>query len=156
MIIPLSNPGAILANIVVAGITEAGTWQSSDLMSDFKTAHLIGTNPSYLFYAQIIGSLVGAFVSSAIYKLFTSVYTIPSDVFRIPNAHLLLLTARLVYGKGLPIGVWPFALASLLISACCGILRVATLHRWWNVFIPNGVSIAIGELYRSLHPYISE
>ena len=128
----------------MGGITEAGTWQSSDLVSDFKTAHLIGQNPRFLFYAQLIGSIVGAFASSLVYRMFTSVYKIPNDIFRIPSAHLWLITARLVYGEGLPNGVFPFALGSLLISACCAAIRIAGRGKWWKPLIPSGVAVAIG------------
>ncbi len=130
--------------MAMGGITEAGTWQSSDLMSDFKTAHFIGQDPRHLFYAQLVGSIIGAFVSSVVYRAFTSVYNIPNDIFKVPSAHLWLITARLVYGQGLPKGVWPFSLGTLLVSACCAAVRIAARGKWWRSLVPNGVAIAIG------------
>jgi uncharacterized oligopeptide transporter (OPT) family protein len=55
-------------------------------MQDLKTGHLLGASPRSQFYGQMIGSLASVFVSTAGYKFYTSVYTIPGPEFRVPSA----------------------------------------------------------------------
>lgn len=143
-IIPISNPNATIITLAVGGITEAGVWQASDLMSDFKTAFLVDAAPADLFYAQLIGSVVGAIASSAFYRVFVAAFPIPGDVFRVPSAHLWLLTVHLVYGKGLPEGTWPFCVAAAVLSSFCALGRIAASDSRWKPFIPSGVAVAIG------------
>lgn len=74
-------------------------------MEDLKRGHLVGASPKDMFYGQVIGSSVGAILASRVYKLYTSVYTIPSKQFRVTQAQLWLATAKLLYGRCLPDGV---------------------------------------------------
>ena len=45
LIVPRTNPNAIIINLVAGGIAEAGAQQAGDLMQDLKTGHLIGASP---------------------------------------------------------------------------------------------------------------
>ena len=76
-----------LTTMIAGGITEAGLWQSAVLMTDLKTAYLVQASPKIMFYAQILGSVMGAFISSGVYRLFTTVYNI-----QVKNFPPLLLT----------------------------------------------------------------
>ena len=88
LIIPRSNPKAIIINLIAGGIAEAGAQQAGDLMQDLKTGHMLGASPKVQFYGQLIGSLWSAIISPGIYKLYTHVYEIPSDLFQIPTAQV--------------------------------------------------------------------
>ncbi len=91
-----------LSNLVVlTRISQAGAQQyassllarlsliacrAGDLMQDLKTGHLLRASPRSQFYGQMIGSLASVFVSTAGYKFYTSVYTIPGPQFAVPSA----------------------------------------------------------------------
>lgn len=141
---------AIIINLLAGAVSEAGALQAGDIMQDLKAGHLIGASPKAQFYGQVIGSLVGAFVSAAVYKLYVSVYTVPGELFQVPTAYVWIFTARLVTGKGLPPMAWQFALGAGAIFVCTTILRIyllsttnQTLKRV-HPFVPGGIAVAVG------------
>jgi OPT family oligopeptide transporter len=143
---------AIIINLLAGAVSEAGALQAGDILQDLKAGHLIGASPKAQFYGQLIGSVVGAFVSAAVYKLYVSVYTIPGELFQIPTAFVWIFTARLVTGKGLPPLAWEFALLAGAIFVLTTIIRIYLLayrdqsdwcrriHPW----IPGGIAVAVG------------
>ncbi|AEO66440.1 uncharacterized protein THITE_2143998 [Thermothielavioides terrestris NRRL 8126] len=133
-----------LTTMAAGAITEAGLWQSAVLMTDLKTAHLVQASPKVMFHAQLLGSFIGAFIGSGIYRLFTSVYAIPSANFAAPLAYMWANTARLANGGELPRGVWPFMLSAFIASACLRILSLAAGTSRWRVWVPSGVAISLG------------
>lgn len=143
--VPKSNPNAVVINLVAGAISEAGALQAGDLMQDLKAGHLLGASPKAQFWGQVIGSAVGAVLSAAVYKLYTSVYKIPGGMFQVPTGYVWVFTARLVTGQGLPDKVWEFALGGGLIFA------VSTCARIWlgsqgrsQGWIPGGIAVAVG------------
>ena len=143
---------SIIINLLAGAVSEAGALQAGDILQDLKAGHLIGASPKAQFYGQLIGSVVGAFVSAAVYKLYVSVYPIPGDLFQIPTAYVWIFTARLVTGKGLPPMAWQFALLFGAIFVATTILRITLLaykdskpwcgrlHPW----VPGGIAVAVG------------
>ncbi|KUJ14031.1 OPT superfamily oligopeptide transporter [Mollisia scopiformis] len=136
--------GAKLATMIAGAITEAGLWQSAVLMTDLKTAYLVRASPRVMFHAQLLGSVIGCFIGSVIYRTFTAVYSIPSKEFSIPLAHMWVNTARLAKGGDLPKGVVPFAIAALFILACLRAICITAGQRRWTSWLPSGVAISIG------------
>jgi len=63
-----------------------GFYRAGDLMQDLKTGHLLHASPRSQFYGQMIGSLASVIISTAGYKFYTSVYTIPGPEFAVPSA----------------------------------------------------------------------
>lgn len=122
----------------------AGANQAGDLAYDLKVGSIIGARPDAQVLGQIIGSLFGALVSCGVYKLYASQYPIPGPLFRVPSAYLVLSTARLLLGRGLPEGVWPFAVAAAVLSTLSTVMKMRYEDRWWQKLIPSGVSFAIG------------
>ncbi|KAL2042446.1 hypothetical protein N7G274_004938 [Stereocaulon virgatum] len=144
LVIPSSNPNAITINLLAGAISESGALQAGDMMQDLKTGHLLGASPKAQFWGQMIGSFVGAFVSAGVYKLYTSVYKIPGDMFQIPTAWVWIFTARLVNGKGLPDMAWQWALGAGLIFVVLTAVRVRGQGRWWQAWVPGGIAVAVG------------
>jgi len=143
---------AIIINLLAGAVSEAGALQAGDILQDLKAGHLIGASPKAQFYGQLIGSVVGAFVSAAVYKLYVSVYKIPGELFQIPTAFVWIFTARLVTGKGLPPMAWQFALVAGGIFVLTTILRICLLayrdeSEWCRriyPWIPGGIAVAVG------------
>jgi uncharacterized oligopeptide transporter (OPT) family protein len=131
--------------MVLGGITEAGLWQSAVLMSDLKSAYLAQTSPKVMFHAQILGSVVGAFVGSGIYRLFTVAYNIPSEHFPVPLAFLWANTARLVNGGDLPQGVGATSIAAFFLSGGLRLLRLVAGEKGWRNWVPSGIAMSIGN-----------
>lgn len=135
-----------LMTMVAGGVAEAGLWQSAVLMTDLKTAYLFQASPKVMMHAQLLGSCIGAVVGSVAYRLFTTIYTIPSRDFAAPLAYMWANTARLAAGVSLPDGVWPFFLGSIISSAFLRITAVVAATRGWRVssWIPSGVALSMG------------
>ncbi|KAI9827136.1 MAG: hypothetical protein M1819_007027 [Sarea resinae] len=144
LIIPQSNPNAVIINLVAGAISESGALQAGDLMQDLKTGHLLGAAPSAQFYGQIIGSFVGAVVSAAVYKLYVNVYHVPGGLFQVPTGYVWIFTARLVTGKGLPEMAWQWALGAGVIFAVATTARIAGRGKPWQSWIPGGIAVAVG------------
>jgi len=143
-LISRSNPNALIIDLISAAMAQAGAEQSGDIACDSKVGSLVGARSETQVYGQVIDSLFGALISCSIYKLYASHYTIPGPLFRIPSSYLVLSTARLGLGQGLPPGVLPFALASAVLSALATVVNMRYADRWWDCLIPSGVSFAIG------------
>ncbi|KAI9765172.1 MAG: hypothetical protein M1840_007765 [Geoglossum simile] len=152
-IIPQSNRNSVLINLIAGAVSEAGAQQAGDLMQDLKTGHLLGAAPNAQFHGQLIGSFVGAIVSAAVYKLYTSVYTIPGDLFQVPTAYVWIFTARLVTGKGLPPMAREWAAGAAVIFAIGTSTRILGKGKRWHCLIPSGIAVAVGK-FANGHPFL--
>jgi hypothetical protein len=94
----------------------------------------------------MIGSVAGCFVGTGIYRLYTSTKVIPSAELPVPDAHLWLVAAKLIYGKGLPPQSLNFAICAIVLGAVCGVVRIAGSGQWWREHVPSGIAVAIGIL----------
>ncbi|KAL2069738.1 hypothetical protein VTL71DRAFT_14417 [Oculimacula yallundae] len=144
LIIPQSNKNSVLINLIAGAVSEAGALQAGDLMQDLKTGHLLGAAPNAQFWGQIIGSAVGAVVSALIYKLYTSVYEVPGDLFQVPTGYVWIFTARLVTGQGLPYMAWQWAFGAALIFTAVTAVRIVGAGKKWHPYIPGGIAVAVG------------
>ncbi|KAF9199233.1 hypothetical protein BGZ49_010672 [Haplosporangium sp. Z 27] len=153
-------PGGIVANLIAGGIAEAGAQQAGDLMQDLKTGHLMGASPKAQFWGQLIGSLASVFISTGVYKLYSSAYELPGDQFTVPTAKVWLDLARLVNGHSLPEHTVPFVLGFSALFA--GLTILTTVYSdaafikkqdkhgkggerpKWLSYVPSGIAFAIG------------
>lgn len=148
-----SRRTALVTNLLAGAVSESGALQAGDMMQDLKTGHLLGASPKAQFYGQMIGSIVGAVLSTAVYKMYVNVYEIPGDMFQTPTAYVWIFTARLVTGQGLPemawqasvvAGiVWVFITAARIATASPAFLRNGAPPRW-RAWIPGGIAVAVG------------
>ncbi|KAK7203945.1 oligopeptide transporter 8 [Myxozyma melibiosi] len=148
LIVPRSNPAAVLINLIAGGVAEAGAQQAGDLMQDLKTGHVLGASPKAQFYAQIIGTAYSILLSTVVYRLYNAVYEIPGAVFRIPTAVVWIDCSRLVTGAGLPTHAQTFALVFGLLFGILSVVKALYAKRWWSVWIPSGVAVGVG-IYNS-------
>lgn len=148
VVIPHNHPAKILINLIAGGIAEAGAQQAGDLMQDLKTGHLLGASPKAQFVAQLIGTLYSVVLSSVMYKVYNSVYEIPSLTFRIPTAVVWIDCSRLVTGAGLPPHAFEFCMLFGGVFAVISVLKntlskTSKYHKYF-VYLPNGVAVGIG------------
>lgn len=125
-------------------MSEAGALQAGDLMQDLRTGHNLGAAPNAQFWGQIIGSSIGAVVSALIYKLYTSVYEVPGDLFQVPTGYVWIFTARLVTGKGLPYMVAQWAAGAAAIFTITTLVRIYGAGKRWHPYVPGGIAVAVG------------
>lgn len=148
VVIPHDHPSKILINLVAGGIAEAGAQQAGDLMQDLKTGHLLGASPKAQFTAQLVGTIYSVFLSSIMYKVYNSVYEIPSQTFRIPTAVVWIDCSRLVTGEGLPPHAFEFCMLFGLVFGAISVLKntllSASKYHKYLVYLPNGVAVGIG------------
>ena len=144
LVVPSSNPNAIAINLIAGAISESGAIQAGDMMQDLKTGHLLGAAPRAQFWGQLIGSFVGAIVSAAVYKLYTSVYTIPGGMFQVPTAYVWIFTARLVTGQGLPEMAWQWAVGAGILFVFLTAAKIKGQGSWWQPWVPGGIAVAVG------------
>ena len=145
--VPTSYPNYIFANLLLSGAVETGASQASQQMGGLKTAYMTKTAPRTIFYGQMIGSLAGTIIATLVYRIYTSVKTIPSDEFGVPDAHLWLVAAKLIYQQGLPPRALDFATGAFFIGAAFSMLRILASNRWWQYLVPSSIAMAIGEYY---------
>lgn len=145
LLIPQSNKNSVLINLIAGAVSEAGALQAGDLMQDLKTGHLLGAAPNAQFWGQIIGSTVGAVVSALIYRLYTSVYQVPGDLFQVPTGYVWIFTARLVTGKGLPYMAWQWALGAAIMFTATTAARIVGQGKRWHPYVPGGIAVAVGQ-----------
>ena len=146
LIIPRSNRYSVLINLIVGAVSEAGALQAGDMLQDLKTGHLLAASPKAQFQGQMVGSFIGAIASAVIYRLYTSVYTIPGDLFQVPTAYVWMFTARLVTGKGLPPMAQEFAIGAALMFATTSALRIVGTDKSWQSYVPGGIAVAVGTV----------
>ncbi|CAG7976475.1 unnamed protein product [Penicillium salamii] len=148
-----SRRTALVTNLLAGAVSESGALQAGDMMQDLKTGHLLGASPKAQFYGQMIGSLVGAVLSAAVYKLYVNVYEVPGDMFQTPTAYVWIFTARLVTGQGLPDMAWQASFIAGTVWVLITALRIATAspafsHNGappaWRSWIPGGIAVAVG------------
>lgn len=113
-------------------------------MDEFKMGHLVNAPPMSLFYGQLIGSLVGSAVSMLVYRLYTNILGFPSKDFPMPSAHILISTARLVYGRGMPPGLLRFGIVASVLGGIFKILKGSKRLSRWSPWIPSSVALAAG------------
>ncbi|EER26642.1 small oligopeptide transporter, OPT family protein [Coccidioides posadasii C735 delta SOWgp] len=143
---------AIVTNLLAGAVSESGALQAGDMMQDLKTGHILHASPKAQFYGQLIGSLFGAVISVAVYRLYINVYEVPGDMFQIPTAYVWIFTARLVTGQGLPDMAWQVSGIAAVIFTVTTIVRIfgaAGLRKGgsapsWRAWIPGGIAVAVG------------
>ncbi|KAL4900988.1 hypothetical protein BDW74DRAFT_170528 [Aspergillus multicolor] len=151
-----SRRTALVTNLLAGAVSESGALQAGDMMQDLKTGHLLGASPKAQFYGQIIGSLVGAVLSTAVYKMYVNVYPVPGPMFQTPTAYVWIFTARLVTGQGLPPMAWEASTIAGVVFVAITILRIvatspianggrpAGTPASWRSWIPGGIAVAVG------------
>ncbi|KAL2821279.1 OPT oligopeptide transporter protein-domain-containing protein [Aspergillus cavernicola] len=151
-----SRRTALITNLLAGAVSESGALQAGDMMQDLKTGHLLGASPKAQFYGQIIGSLVGAVLSTAVYKMYVNVYEVPGPMFQTPTAYVWIFTARLVTGQGLPPMAWEASLLAGAAFVAITVLRIIAVSPIanggrpygtpapWRSWIPGGIAVAVG------------
>lgn len=107
--------------IFVAAVVAIACGLGGDVMSDFKTGHIIGTDPRKMWIGQAIGSLIGVGVSVAVMMLLMKTYGItafgPGKLFVSAQASVV---ATMI--AGIPnLGAFVLGIVAGIVLYCLGI-----------------------------------
>ncbi|GKD90286.1 metal-nicotianamine transporter YSL3-like protein [Tanacetum coccineum] len=116
------NDNGVVAGLVGCGLLKSIVSISSDLMHDFKTAHLTMTSPRSMLVSQAIGTAIGCVVAPLIFFLFYKAFDVGNPVgeYKAPYA--------LIYRNMAILGVEGFsALPRHCLQLCYGFFAFAML-----------------------------
>lgn len=142
---PRFSSNGVILNIFSAAIAMACASQTGDLAYDFKIGQLVDAASKAQMYGQIVRSIFGAIVSCVTYTMYTSQFFIPGPILQISSSFLQVNTGKLVLGYGLSDDVARFALGFGLFFAFAIMVKMRYADRWWQIFIPSGVSFVVGK-----------
>ncbi len=137
----------------VAGIIAVACGLAGDVMSDFKTGQLIGTNPRKMWLGQAVGALLGAVVSVAVMVALVGAYgtsafgpgqtfvsaqasvvaTMVSGIPSVPSFMIGLVAGIVLYCLGLPammIGLGVYLPLYMSLTAPLGALAKVAYDRF--------------------------
>lgn len=144
------------ANIVSVMICITVVSQSRALLSDLKTALYIGVRPRLVFYAQMLGALIGVVVSAAVFILVLHLnseghITIGSAEWPAVSASSQSLNAKIFGETGIGAvfqGSILYVLIPCLLFGIIGpiLLRLVPEDVAWRRWLPDPVYLGIGGL----------
>ncbi|KAF3925513.1 hypothetical protein AA313_de0209473 [Arthrobotrys entomopaga] len=144
LVVAKTSSSAVLINLVAGAISEAAGQQAGDILQDLKTSHLLHASPKAQFYGQLVGAAYGAVVSSLLYRLYDSVYKIPSKMFEMPAAVVWIDCSRLLYGEGLPQYAKEFCIIFGVIFSMITVIKARSSRAKYSTWLPGGIAVAIG------------
>ncbi len=143
---PLTRGDAV-GNVMAGGLTAAAAASAADLMTDWKTGHLLSVEPGRQFLAQLIGCGVGA---AAVAPLFAVVASAPGAFseggFAVPAARMFLAVGEVVARgtQALPAGAGTAA----AIAVVMGVTLAVVEARWPKVGarLPSPVAVGLAMM----------
>lgn len=125
----------------VAGIIAVACGLAGDVMSDFKTGQIIGTDPRTLWIGQAIGALLGAVIAVAVMLALVAAYG--TDAFG-PDAEFIAAQANVVATMvaGIPsVPAFALGLVGGTLLYCAGI---PAMMLGLGVYLPFYMSLTTG------------
>jgi len=123
--------------LLIAAIVAITSGFVGDIMFDYKTGDIIGTNPKAQLIAQIVGGVVGAVVASiVIFVIIKSYGPIFSESLPAPQASFVY---GMINGAFDPLIFWGAA----LVGAILYIIKVPSTTLGIGLYLPFGFSLAV-------------
>ena len=144
LLVSRSDPNRFIISLILSAITKAGTMPAAILMFNLKTGRLLGASPTHQLVGHALGSVLGAFVATGLYKLYTTALAVPGDLFQIPAAYGSVSAVRLAWGEGLPPRCAEVSVAFAGVTALVTILKIRYANSGWCKYLPGGVAFSVG------------
>lgn len=134
------------AAFFVAAIVAVAAGLTGDIMNDFKSGDILKTDPKAQWYAEILGGIIGAFVSVAVLMIIVTAYgsdVFGSDIFPAAQASAV---AAMVGG----ISHMPAFIIGLVAATILYLLNVPVMTLGLGVYLPFYLSATamVGGLLR--------
>jgi uncharacterized oligopeptide transporter (OPT) family protein len=138
----------------VAGIIAVACGLGGDVMSDFKTGQLIGTNPREMWIGQAIGAFLGTAISVAVMVALVGAYG--TDAFG-PGKLFVSAQASVVATMVSGIPSVPAFLAGLVGGIVLYCLKIPAMMLGLGVYLPFYLSLSatIGALVKVLYDLVA-
>jgi uncharacterized oligopeptide transporter (OPT) family protein len=151
-------PQSAAANLMTAGLTSSAAASGADLLTDWKSGHLLGASPRRQFAAQLLGILPGTVATVLAYYLLVPDATALTGTggappsFPAPGAQMWLATARLMT-RGLG-SLHPMARQAIVWGALVGVAltlleRLPPRYRRW---MPSAAGLGMGFVIPFQYP----
>ncbi|MBW0468872.1 hypothetical protein O181_008587 [Austropuccinia psidii MF-1] len=148
-----SLQSALTVNLLSGMIAGAAANETTDMVGDLKTGHLLGASPACQFYSQLIGSVFSIVLAPSLFVLFSKAYPCIIDLnattceFGAPSVGAWRAVAVSVTSRGaLPIpkssGIFAAALAAFGMVLTVVKYKVVPLNK--QGFIPNMNAVGLG------------
>ncbi|MCI7731002.1 OPT/YSL family transporter [Enorma burkinafasonensis] len=125
----------------VAGIIAVACGLAGDVMSDFKTGQIIGTDPRTLWVGQVIGALIGAVVAVAVMVALAAAYG--TEAFG-PEGTFIAAQANVVATMVAGIPSVPAFAAGLVGGAALYCVGIPAMMLGLGVYLPFYMSLTTG------------
>uniref|UniRef100_A0A0E0L075 Uncharacterized protein n=1 Tax=Oryza punctata TaxID=4537 RepID=A0A0E0L075_ORYPU len=149
----IAKPGAIVASLLVSGITMASLHVSSQAMQDLKSAHMTLTSPRAMVAGQIFGVVLSSVVSPCIFRAFEKAAKpgapLGSKDSTYPCPYAGLYRAICIIGmggvKGLPKYCVELCIIAVLATIAIDALVLVSQLKGWrlHLYIPSMTVIAL-------------
>eukprot|EP00633_Aureoumbra_lagunensis_P000572 CAMPEP_0197295470 /NCGR_PEP_ID=MMETSP0890-20130614/35615_1 /TAXON_ID=44058 ORGANISM="Aureoumbra lagunensis, Strain CCMP1510" /NCGR_SAMPLE_ID=MMETSP0890 /ASSEMBLY_ACC=CAM_ASM_000533 /LENGTH=550 /DNA_ID=CAMNT_0042771481 /DNA_START=159 /DNA_END=1811 /DNA_ORIENTATION=+ len=144
LVFAILAPGRVLTNLAAGAVAEACATQAGDMLQDLKTGLLLGVSPKAQFHAQLLGSCASIFFTVALYRLYSSVFVIPSPDIPAPSALIWLDFANLCANGGAASDLKYLFPASSLAFIFGAFFSIAKHMFPTSSILPSPVALAIG------------
>ncbi|KAG8760977.1 hypothetical protein FRC14_000578 [Serendipita sp. 396] len=148
--IPLEQ--AQLTNLVAGSIAGQAAAHGVDMTGDLKTGHLLRASPRVQFLAQVLGSVIGIWLSVGLFVLFATAYPCITDLdvectaFGLPSVSAWRTVAVAVTSPKLPIppSSGYFAIGLSLLAIITVVVKHTLIPARFHAWVPNWNAIGLG------------
>jgi uncharacterized oligopeptide transporter (OPT) family protein len=137
-------PGKLTTNLLASGTTGTIATSSEAIMQDYKCAHIIGTTPRYLTYAQLIAAPIGAAAVAFTYQAYKDAFGIGGDNGLSSPISIRIAGFADVLSSGFD-ALPKYSLAALAVGIVVGIL-IALGEVKWRKWLPSATGLGIGMM----------
>jgi uncharacterized oligopeptide transporter (OPT) family protein len=148
--IPIS--AAQTANLLAGSIAGQAAAHGVDMTGDLKTGHLLRASPNSQFWAQVIGAVIGIWLSVGLFVLFAEAYPclinleVDCEAFGMPAVAAWRSVAIAVTEPTLPIhpASGYTAIAFGIVAVLTVLLKYTVIPERYHVWVPNWNAIGLG------------
>ena len=139
-------------NLIAGSIAAQAASHGVDMTGDLKTGHLLRAAPKAQFWAQVLGSIIGIWLSVGLFVLFAEAYpciidlNIDCEAFGMPAVAAWRSVAIAVTSPTLPIHPTSAytAIAFGIVSVLTVLLKYTVVPQRYHVWVPNWNAIGLG------------
>ncbi|KAI8456543.1 putative oligopeptide transporter [Phakopsora pachyrhizi] len=144
---------ALTVNLLSGMIAGAASNQTTDMVGDLRTGHLLGASPKVQFFSQLFGAFFSIFLAPTLFALFSQAYPCILDLeakrceFGAPSVGAWRAVAVAVTSKGsipIPKSSWIFSLCVSVLSILVTIAKYKLVSEKNRKWVPNMNAIGLG------------
>jgi putative OPT family oligopeptide transporter len=135
-----TGQGGMIAAMTVGAVICIAICMSGDMSQDLKTGYILGSTPWRQQAMNVVGNFAAAATIGFVLYFLHETKTIGSEELPAPQATLMSLIVRGLFGGNLP---WTLVLIGMGIGAVSELLRIPTLPFAIGIYLPFSTSTAM-------------